>query len=116
MSFIQKHPRGLLIKVFVQPRASKNEIVGRHGDALKIKLTSPPVDGAANKMCVQFLAKCLQVPKSSIEIISGHTSRTKRVLLCSKDEKNLKNEQEHLIRSLDLLLLHNPERPEALRT
>jgi uncharacterized protein (TIGR00251 family) len=104
MSFIQKHPLGVLIKVFVQPRASKNAIVGRHGDALKITLTSPPVNGAANKMCVQFLAKCLQVPKSSIEIISGHTNRTKRILLCSKDEKNLKREQERLSRSIELLL------------
>jgi uncharacterized protein (TIGR00251 family) len=104
MSFIQKHSRGVIIKVFVQPRASKNAIVGCHGDALKITLTSPPIDGAANKMCVQFLAKCLQLPKSSIEILSGHTSRTKRILLCTKDEKNLKSEQERLTHSVALLL------------
>jgi uncharacterized protein (TIGR00251 family) len=56
-------------------------IVGLHGDALKIKLTAPPVDNAANAMCVKFLAKALSVPKSSIDIIAGHTSRNKQVLL-----------------------------------
>ena len=56
-------------------------IVGLHGDALKIKLKAPPVDGAANKMCVQYLAKCLKVPKSSLEVISGHTSRSKMILI-----------------------------------
>jgi len=73
--------RGIAFKIFVQPKSSKNKIVGLHGDALKIKLTAPPVDGAANKMCVKYLAKCLKVPKSSMEIISGHTSRTKQIML-----------------------------------
>ena len=62
---------GITLTVFVQPRSSKNMIAGLHNDALKIKLTSPPVDGAANKMCIQYLAKWLKVPKSSIEIVSG---------------------------------------------
>jgi hypothetical protein len=64
-------------------------IAGRHGDALKIKLTAPPVDGAANRMCIQYLSKWLKIPKSSIEIVSGHGSKTKRVLLrFGNDEKN----------------------------
>jgi uncharacterized protein (TIGR00251 family) len=80
MSFIRRHPQGVLFKVFVQPRSSKNEISGLHGDALKVKLTAPPVNGAANTMCVKYLAKCLDVPKSSLEIISGRAGRTKQIL------------------------------------
>jgi uncharacterized protein YggU (UPF0235/DUF167 family) len=75
-------------------------IAGQHGDALKIKLMAPPVDDAANKMCIQYLAKWLKVPKSSIEIISGHTSRTKRLLLRYKNEKNASGAEQKRIRSL----------------
>jgi uncharacterized protein len=80
-------------------------IAGQHGDALKIKLTAPPVDGAANKMCVQYLAKFLKVPKSSIEIISGHTSRTKRLLVRFKSEKNTSGAEQKRIRSIISSLL-----------
>ena len=79
--FIQETDQGIAIRVFVQPRSSKNLVAGPHGDALKIKLTAPPVDGAANKMCVAFLAKQLGLPKSRFEITAGQTSRTKIVLI-----------------------------------
>jgi uncharacterized protein len=79
--FIQVHPNGFVIKVFVLPRSSKNMLAGRHGDTLKIKLTAPPVEGAANKMCITFLAQCLGLAKSSLEIVSGHGSRTKLILV-----------------------------------
>jgi len=81
MLSIQKNPRGAIFKVLVKPRSFKNILTGIHDDALGIKLTAPPVDNAANRMCIKFLAKALDVPKSSLEIISGHTSRNKRVLL-----------------------------------
>lgn len=110
MPFIQKNSNGIILKVFVQPRSSKNMIAGQHGDALKIKLTAPPVDGAANKMCVQHLAKWLKISKSSIEIISGHTSRTKRFLLRSKNEKNGGSNEIKRIRHLIISLL-NPQKP-----
>ncbi len=103
MLFIKEKPDGVVFKVFVQPKSKKNMIVGLYGDALKIKLTAPPVDGAANKLCIKYLAKCLVVPKSSLEIISGHTSRTKQVLLRFKENKTDKTERErlrHLIESL----------------
>ena len=88
MPFIQENNNGIIFNAFIQPRSSKNMIAGRHGDALKIKLTAPPVGGAANKMCIQYLSKWLNIPKSSIEIISGHTGRKKRVLLrLENDEK-----------------------------
>ncbi len=70
---------GIVLTLHIQPRASKNEICGLQDNALKVRLTSPPVDGAANKLCREFLAGLFSVPKSSIEIVSGETSRHKRV-------------------------------------
>lgn len=69
----------LVLCVYVQPRASKNQICGVQGDELKIRLTSPPVDGAANKLCREFIADLFDVSKSSVKIISGETSRHKRL-------------------------------------
>ena len=87
IEFVQPHPEGLVLKIFVLPRSSKNMLAGRHGDALKIKLTAPPVEGAANKMCLTFLAQHLGLPKSSLEIVSGHTGRTKLILVRPKNGK-----------------------------
>ena len=85
IEFVQPHPEGLVLKIFVMPRSSKNMLAGRHGDALKIKLTAPPVEGAANKMCLTFLAQRLGLPKSSLEIVSGHTGRKKLILVRPKN-------------------------------
>ena len=82
---IRETADGIVFKIFVQPKSSRNMIAGAHGDALKVKLTAPPVDNAANKLCVKYLAKCLKVPKSALEIVSGHTSRTKQLLLRNPD-------------------------------
>ncbi len=84
MLSIRENSRGIRFKVYVQPRSSKNMIVGLHGDSLKIKVAAPPVDGAANKACIKFLATCLSVSASSLEILTGHNSRTKTILLKSK--------------------------------
>lgn len=82
MPYLHSLPDGsLLLRLFVQPRASKNEIVGVHGDALKLRLTSPPVEGQANKAIVAFLAKLLKVPKSSLSIKSGAQSRHKEIVI-----------------------------------
>jgi len=88
---IRKHPQGLTFSVRVQPRSSKNTITGIHGEALKIKLTAAPVGNAANKMCISFLAKCLDVPKSCLDILSGQTSRTKLILVKPKSGEITKN-------------------------
>ena len=100
MEFLKETDQGIVFKVFVQPRSAKNMIAGQHGDALKIKLTAPPVDGAANKMCIQYLAKFLKVPKSALEIISGHSSRTKRILLRYGNGKNTGGSEQKRIRFL----------------
>jgi len=80
---------GIVLNLHIQPRASKNEVCGVQGDALKIRLTSPPVDGAANKLCREFLADLFHVPKSAVEIISGETSRHKRVKVSASDTGRL---------------------------
>jgi uncharacterized protein (TIGR00251 family) len=80
---------GVVLTLHIQPRASKNEVCGVQGDALKIRLTSPPVDGAANKLCREFLADLFHVPKSAVDIISGEASRHKRVKISSGDTARL---------------------------
>ncbi|WP_244151817.1 DUF167 domain-containing protein [Malonomonas rubra] len=65
----------------VQPRSSRNQLVGLQGDVLKIKLTSPPVEGAANKACCAYLAKLFGISKSSVVLVAGDKSRQKRILL-----------------------------------
>ena len=96
MLFIRKHSKGIVFQVFVQPRASKDMIVGLHGDRLKIKIAAPPVEGEANKRCIQFLAKCLSVPRSTLQIISGLSSRNKKILLKSEQTPPSADEYTHL--------------------
>jgi uncharacterized protein (TIGR00251 family) len=67
------------IKIRAQPRASRTEIIGEHAGAIKIKLAAPPVNGRANEECRRFLAKLLEVSATSVEIISGESSRDKVV-------------------------------------
>ena len=67
------------IRIYAQPRASKNEVTGVHDDAIKIKITSPPGDGAANSLLIQFLSKRLGISKSRISLVSGDRSRNKVV-------------------------------------
>lgn len=70
---------GISFAVRVHPRAKKDAITGEVGDALKVSLTSPPVDGRANEACVDFFAKLLEVPRASVSIASGQTSRNKAI-------------------------------------
>ncbi|MGA2695465.1 MAG: DUF167 domain-containing protein [Terriglobales bacterium] len=79
---------GLVFAVKVHPRAKKNAITGEVGDALKVSLTAPPADGKANAACIEFFAKLLRVPRSSVTIASGESSRNKviRVAGMTADE------------------------------
>ena len=74
-----KTATGATFRVRVYPGASKNEIVGVQEDALKIRISAPPVEGKANKALINFLAKQFRVKKSEIEIVSGVTSRAKTI-------------------------------------
>ncbi|TWH49057.1 DUF167 domain-containing protein [Sporomusa sp. KB1] len=84
---IRELPDGIAFKVRVQPRASKNMVAGIMGDCLKIKLTSPPVDGAANAACTAFIAGILDVAKSSVVITTGQNSRLKVIKVTGIDKK-----------------------------
>lgn len=75
----QEQEDGLVLRVVVQPRASRSEFCGLQGDELKLRLTAPPVDGAANACCQEFLAKWFRVPKSAVRIEAGESSRHKRI-------------------------------------
>jgi uncharacterized protein (TIGR00251 family) len=65
------------LRIRVQPRASRTELAGEHGGAIKLKIAAPPVDGKANEQCRRFLAKLLDVSAGSVEIIKGDSSRDK---------------------------------------
>jgi len=76
---ITESPEGVLFTVHVQPRASRNELCGVQGDELKLRLTAPPVEDAANRLCTEFIAKQLGIAKSRVSIASGLKSRHKTV-------------------------------------
>jgi len=81
MPFLTDTPAGAVLNLRIVPRASKNAIQGEHGDALKVRLCAPPVDGAANAALVEFLADAFSLPRARVQLLSGATSRNKRVLL-----------------------------------
>jgi uncharacterized protein (TIGR00251 family) len=77
MASVQEFANGISFKVKVHPRARKDAITGTLGDALKLSLTAPPVEGRANDACIEFFAQLLKVPRASITIASGRSSRLK---------------------------------------
>ncbi|WP_457573942.1 DUF167 domain-containing protein [Desulfolithobacter sp.] len=80
----------LLLTVRVQPRASRNQLAGLHDGALKIRLTTPPVDGKANKALIAFLAKLFHLPKSAITVQSGHQARSKQLVIEGISEEDVR--------------------------
>jgi uncharacterized protein (TIGR00251 family) len=76
---IRDTPQGATFSVKVHPRAKKNAIAGEIGDALKLALTAPPLEGKANEACIRFFSELLDVPRSSVNIAAGETSRQKVV-------------------------------------
>ena len=79
MSWYEWRGETLIINLHIQPRASREELVGPHGDRLKVRITASPVDGQANEQLIRFLAKTFGVAKSNITLISGETGRDKRI-------------------------------------
>ncbi len=76
---VQARAGGVRFAVRVQPRASRSEVCGVHGESLKVRLAAPPVDGEANEALVRLLADELEVPRRSVRIVTGASSRTKTV-------------------------------------
>ena len=80
-TFLRETSGGTLLSVKLQPRASKNEICSPLGDELKINVTAPPVDAAANQALVEFLADKLDCSRGKVELLRGQTSRHKTIML-----------------------------------
>jgi len=80
-AYLKPQTDGALLAVKLQPRASKNEIGAALGEELRIKVTAPPVDAAANEALVRLLAETLDCPRGQVELIRGHTSRHKTIKL-----------------------------------
>ena len=90
MITIHDTPGGATFAVKLHPRAKKNAITGEVGDALKLSLTAPPVDGKANAACIEFFANLLKVPRSSVTIASGQTSRRKVIRVAGLSAEELR--------------------------
>lgn len=78
-------------RLYCQPRASKTEIVGLHGDAIKVRLAAPPVEGQANTKLCQFLSKFFGVPRQDVQILAGEGVRQKRVLIKGKPVRDIQD-------------------------
>jgi len=91
MPFVQVRKDGsILLSLYVQPRAGKNELAGVYDGALKLRLTTPPVDGKANKAVIAFFAKILKVPKSSLVLVRGLKNRRKQLQVNDMDEATIR--------------------------
>ncbi|WP_229510329.1 DUF167 family protein YggU [Pasteurella canis] len=81
MFAVEKQGEDLRLRIFLQPKASKDRIVGLHDNELKITITAPPIDGQANAYLLKFLSKTFKVPKSSIVLEKGELNRHKQILI-----------------------------------
>ena len=88
---ITKHKNGICFPAVIQPRSSRNALAGLHNGQLKLKLTSPPVDGAANKSCLRFLADLFDINPSQVAIVRGASARSKIIHFEDMDEKTFLN-------------------------
>ena len=90
MNFLSSYKDGrTLLRVYVQPKASRNGFAGEYGDALKLTITAPPVDGKANGAVIKFLASVLDLKKKDIEIKHGLQSRTKHILIAKRSPEEI---------------------------
>ena len=87
---IRKTKEGIIVNLRISPNAKKNEII-KDGDIIKVKITALPIDGKANKALVECFAKNIKIPKTSIEILKGETSKEKTILFKTMDEDKVNN-------------------------
>lgn len=91
MTWLRVDAAGVTLTLHIQPGAKKTEVVGAHGEALKIRLHAPPVDGKANACLIAFLAAQLGVARSAISLLSGEASRAKRVHIRGVEPASVKS-------------------------
>ena len=94
---LKPYKAGIQFAAAIQPRASRNQILGIHNHCLKIKLTSPPVNGAANQACIKFLAKAFSISPSRVSIVKGETSKNKTIQFEGMDPETFMNTLASLI-------------------
>ncbi len=87
--WITQSGKDVILTLHIVPRSSKTEICGEHGNALKIKLQAPPVEGKANKALIEFLSGTFDIPCNCISILSGDTGRSKRIQISGISEEDL---------------------------
>jgi hypothetical protein len=78
---VEQSADGVLVRIRVQPRASRAEVVGLHGDRVRVRISAPPVEGRANDELIRLMAQQLDLPQSSIWLVSGATSRSKTIMI-----------------------------------
>ncbi|WP_372806451.1 DUF167 family protein [Pontiella sp.] len=87
MPWFEENGRDLILNIRVVPRASRDGLAGLMGDALKVRIQAPPVEGKANAYLVKFLAKHWKMPRSSIQLLSGETGRNKRLRVSNPSDE-----------------------------
>lgn len=83
MCAVTKQGEDILLRLYIQPKASRDNIVGLHGEEVKIAITAPPIDGKANQHLIKYLAKQFKVAKQSVIVEKGELARHKQVRICS---------------------------------
>lgn len=94
---IRLEPEAVTVRLHVQPGAKRSQWAGRHGEAMKLRVAAPAVDGKANEALVRFLAEFCGVPRAAIEIVQGETGRTKRVRIATSDPQAMATRLETLL-------------------
>jgi len=89
--------KDVVIKVKIIPGSSKSKVIGVYNNSLKITITAPPIEGKANKKCITYIAKCFDVAKSKIEIISGQTSKNKLIKIYDISQKEFLDKLEKIV-------------------
>lgn len=87
---IKTTPNGVILTIYVQPKASKTEFVGLYGDALRFRVAAPPVEGEANAALCRYLAKVFALPQRSVAVYAGQASRKKRIELIGINEDEVR--------------------------
>lgn len=90
---IKQTADGIIINIKISPNSKKNEII-KDGEIIKIKISAQPVDGKANKALIEFLSKTYKIPKTSIKILKGDSSKEKTILFLTKDDEKIKKLKE----------------------